>query len=219
MEEKKDELLFGEPEFLHVKPMKEPSLCISSHLNILGLLRLLLGHVRNSSGQRDNMLMCVYLSLIIFVAGIWWATHLEVKHSLNTDNIKQSHTKNKTTPKKKGTNRIKRKSVNRVQINASAPAPLPAAYYYILFGPILLFTLAYYSRRESGKKFIINMTQAATGNPLNNGAELKNNIMGYMDKALSKYTTPTPPTDPSPTPDPSPIPKEKKEETEERGRH
>lgn len=213
MDTKKDDLLFANPEFIDGRPLTTNDLSRWRHLNLLGILRLFIGHVRNSSGQKDNMLMCVYLSIGIFVAGIWWATHLEVKHTLNTANINKTSSKKTATTKKISrrhpTNTpapttpptTAKKDVTKmnIQINATAPAPLPAAYYYVLFGLVVLFVIAYYARREAGRKFILNLTQAATGKELESfNGNLKTTMMGYVEQAVSKVsgvpTSTSPPT-------------------------
>jgi len=197
MEEKKDDILFAPPEFISHSPVQDPKINIKHHLNVLGIIRFLFGYVRNSSGQRDNMLMCVYISIAIFGAGIWWATHQEVRHAIQTPKISKNeirkikHKKNSKRHKKSSTKkrRSSKKNKTNIQINATAPPPLPSAYYYVLFGLVLLFVIAYYARRETGRNFILKVTQAATGHGVDNsGEDLKSTIMGYVNQTVSKIT-------------------------------
>lgn len=194
MDIKKDDILFGPPEYIDGRPLIDRKLPLWKHLNILGILRGIFGYVRNSSGQRDNMLMCVYLSIAIFGFGIWWATHQEIKHTINIPKTKKTKKTKKSRRTRKTINKTRKttKRTTNITINAAAPNPLPSAYYYVLFGLVLLFVVAYYARREAGRKFILKMTQTATGNaPEGLGDDLKSKMIGYVEQAVSKVDTTT----------------------------
>lgn len=195
MDTKKEEQILNSPQLIEARHIQKPESPLKKHLNLLGILRLIIGHIRNSSGEKDNMLMCVYISLVIFTCGIWWATHQEIKHIINIPNIQptqQTPAINKRKAIVTRTSTLRPQNTNSVQINSPSPPPLPSAYYYVLFGLVVLFVIAYYARRESGRNFILKITQAATGKLELPASDLTSQISNMVGQALNKVSAPEP---------------------------
>lgn len=72
-----------DPEFVRDRDEPDPpgEVTWRDSLSVFGLLRLFLGHTRDSSGRKNNILGVLYVSVAIFGFSMWWATHREVRIS------------------------------------------------------------------------------------------------------------------------------------------
>jgi len=76
----------ADPEFIATEEQEDPPVKLSwrQRVSILGILRMIVGQVRDSSGRPNNILGLLYVAIVFMGAGIWWGTHpAPVKYELD----------------------------------------------------------------------------------------------------------------------------------------
>ncbi len=76
----------ADPEFVVNDEQEDPPVKLHwwQRVSILGILRIIVGQVRDSSGRPNNILGLLYVAIVFFGAGIWWGTHpAPVKYELD----------------------------------------------------------------------------------------------------------------------------------------
>ncbi len=76
----------ADPEFVMSEEQEDPPVKLAwwQKLSILGILRFIVGQIRDSSGRPNNILGLLYVAIVFFGAGIWWGTHpVPIKYELD----------------------------------------------------------------------------------------------------------------------------------------
>lgn len=180
-----EEIFFDDPKFL---PKEEAPLApkgplswkdrVKDHANVFGLLRLVFGTTKDSSGRPNNVLLLVYVSIVVFALAYWWSTHRVVRHVVAvqckpvviSSKVKSPRRRNpgvRSAIKKRKVKQQVRSSCDGASVNitvkAAAIAALPSAYYYGLLGMMLFVLLLYYGRRPETRLWLKNLLHAWRG--------------------------------------------------------
>lgn len=173
-------------EFIVKEEQDDPPVEVSTKekINVLGLLRLVWGQVRDSAGRPNNILAFLYYYFVFFCVAIYWGTHPSpVTHHVHLycDSMKSplrpptsrgsilSKVKSRLAsrlrppPAKTTIHSSCSGTTIRVTVSPVAPPPLPASYYWVLVIPLCAFLAAYLARRPSIRTFMKNMTLAYKG--------------------------------------------------------
>jgi hypothetical protein len=197
MKKNEDDLIFADPEFMPKGVDLKKEMRWYHYLNILGILRIIFGQVRDSSGNPNNVLGMVYASFALLAVVYWWVTHPEVKHVVDVKCPPIS--KKAGNPIRKLGKRIKgevksvlgqhRERVHgykcegltvNVQIKAGAPPTFPPAFYYVVGLVLAAFLFAYFGRRDETREWGLEILYAIFGREKVHRAD------SFVDKVVEK---------------------------------
>lgn len=171
-----------DPEFVRTGQEEDPPREVTwkERLSFLGILRLIVGQIRDSSGRPNNILGLLYAAMIFFFAGIWWSlSPAPQRHIL--DVYCGGTTRATPVPKKdqKATSKAQkyleamksrlvqqkaqkhtfRCSGATIQATVNLPSrpSLPASFYWVLVIPFCCLLIAYLSRRPEMRRFMLDL--------------------------------------------------------------
>jgi len=168
-----------DPEFVKTVDQDDPPQVVTwkERISFLGLLRLVVGQIRDSSGRPNNILGLLYAAMVLFFAGIWWSlspfpqkyildvycggtakgtpiVKKEQKGISETKKVLDAVSARLTQGQAKKHTFLCAGATIQATVNLPSRPSLPASFYWVLVIPFCCLLIAYLARRPEMRMFM-----------------------------------------------------------------